>query len=201
MAVNAISIERKAFTVGEYEQMISAGVLSEDERLELIEGEILAMSPIGGLHIQVVNRLNRLLVLLLKDQAVVSIQNPVRLRNSEPQPDVAILRSTVNDRPAGVPRASDVVLVVEVADTSVDLDRTIKIPLFGREGIPEAWLVDLAQGSIEVYRGPGPSGYRNKQTLGASDFLTIEAIADTRLLVDDILGGLLPQPQQTQQNP
>jgi Uma2 family endonuclease len=190
MAVNAIPIERKAFTVGEYEQMISAGVLSEDDRLELIEGEILAMSPIGGLHIQVVNRLNRLLVLLLKDQAVVSIQNPVRLRHSEPQPDVAILRSTANDQPAGVPRASDVILVIEVADTSVALDRAVKIPLFGREGIPEAWLVDLAQGSIEVYRGPSPSGYRNKQTLGAGDILTIEAVADARLPLDDILGQL-----------
>jgi Uma2 family endonuclease len=182
--------ERKAFTVGEYEQMISAGVLSEDDRLELIEGEILAMSPIAGLHIQVVNRLNRLLVLLLKDQAVVSIQNPVRLRHSEPQPDVAILRSTANDQPAGVPRASDVILVIEVADTSVALDRAVKIPLFGREGIPEAWLVDLAQGSIEVYRGPSPSGYRNKQALGAGDILNIEAFADTRLPVDDILGQL-----------
>src|SRR5258708_35048160 len=119
MAVNGILIERKAFTVAEYEQLIAAGILNEDDRLELIEGEILVMSPVAGLHIQVVNRLNRLLVLLLKDQAVVSIQNPVRLRNSEPQPDVAVLRSTVNDRSASVPRASDVILVIEVADTSV----------------------------------------------------------------------------------
>src|SRR5258708_10659424 len=190
MAVNAIPVERKAFTVGEYEQMISAGVLSEDDRLELIEGEILAMSPIGGLHIQVVTRLTRLLVLLLKDQAVVSIQNPVRLRNSEPQSDVAVLRPSVNDEPTGVPRASDVILVIEVADTSVALDRAVKIPLYGREGIPEAWLVDLGQGAIEVYRGPSLSGYRNKQTLGAGDTLTIEGVADAHLRVDDVLGNL-----------
>jgi Uma2 family endonuclease len=190
MAVNAIPIERKAFTVGEYEQMISAGVLSEDDRLELIEGEILAMPPIGGLHIQVVNRLTRLLVLLLKDQAVVSIQNPVRLQNSEPQPDVAVLRPSVNDEPTGVPRASDVILVIEVADTSVALDRAVKIPLYGREGIPEAWLVDLGQGAIEVYRGPSLSGYRNKLTLGAGDTLTIEGVADAHLRVDDVLGNL-----------
>src|SRR5438270_525139 len=157
MAVNAIPVERKTFTVAEYEEMASAGVLNEDERLELIEGEILAMAPIGGLHIQMVNRLNRLLVLLLKDQAVVSIQNPVRLSNSEPQPDVAVLRALVESRPAGVPRASDVILLIEVADTSVALDRTIKVPLYGREGIPEAWLVDLTQGAIEVYRGPSLS--------------------------------------------
>ena len=122
------------------------------------------------------------------DQAVVSIQNPVRLRNSESQPDVAVLRSTIDDQPVGVPRASDVILVIEVADTSVALDRAVKIPLFGREGIPGAWLIDLAQSSIEVYRGPSPSGYRNKQTLGAGDILTIEAIADTHMPVDDILG-------------
>jgi len=190
MAVNAIPVERKAFTVDQYEQMISAGVLREDDRLELIEGEILEMSPIGGLHIQVVNRLTRLLVLLLKDQAVVSIQNPIRLGRSEPQPDVAVLRTDVNDRPAGVPRAEDVLLVIEVADTSAALDRTIKIPLYGREGVPEAWLVDLTLGSIEVYRGPNPSGYRNKQTLGPGEVLTIEAITDARLIVNDILGKL-----------
>jgi len=83
-----------------------------------------------------------------------------------------------------------VILVIEVADSSVALDRAIKIPLFGREGIPEAWLIDLAQGLIEVYRGPSPSGYRNKQTLGAGDILTIEAVADAHLPVDDILGQL-----------
>jgi Uma2 family endonuclease len=193
MAVNAIPVERKAFTVGEYEQLISAGVLGEDDRYELIEGDILTMSPIGGLHIQVVNRLNRLLVLLLKERAVVSIQNPIRLTNSEPQPDVAILQSNVNDRPARVPRAGDVLLVIEVADTSVALDRAVKIPLFGREGIPEAWLVDLAQGTIEVYRGPSPSGYRNKQTLGPGDILTIQTIVDARLTADEIIGQLPPE--------
>lgn len=100
MVVNLIQAERKLFTVDEYEQMVSAGVLGEDDGLELIEGDIVSMSPIGGQHIQVVNRLNRLLVLLLKDRAVVSIQNPVRLKNSEPQPDVAILRSELDEKPA-----------------------------------------------------------------------------------------------------
>jgi Uma2 family endonuclease len=190
MAINAIQVERKKFTVDQYELMISAGVLSEDDRLELIEGEILEILPIGGLHIQVVNRLTRLLVLLVKDQAVVSIQNPIRLGRSEPQPDVAVLRTDVNDRPAGVPQGGDVLLVIEVADTSVNLDRAIKIPLFGREGVPEAWLVDLTLGSIEVYRGPIPSGYRSKQTLGPGDVLTIEAIPHVRLTVDDIIGQL-----------
>ena len=190
MAVDAIPVARKTFTVGEYEKLISAGVLSEDDRFELIEGDILAISPIGGLHIQVVNRLNRLLVLLIRDQAVVSIQNPIRLKNSEPQPDVTILRSKVDIGPAGVPRASDVLLVIEVADTSAALDRVVKIPLFGREGIPEAWLVDLTQGVVEVYRGPNSSGYRNKETLGLGDTLTIEAMADARLAVDDVIGQL-----------
>src|SRR5713101_9037955 len=126
MAINPIQIERKLFTVSEYEQMIAAGVLNEDDRLELIEGDILAMSPISGLHIHVVNRLNRLFVQRLEERAVVSVQNPVRLTNSEPQPDLAILRPEVDERAAAVPGGDDVLLLIEVADTTARFDQTVK---------------------------------------------------------------------------
>jgi Uma2 family endonuclease len=188
VAVNSIQVERKLFTVLEYEQMIAAGVLNEDDRLELMEGDILAMSPIGGLHIHVVNRLTRLFVQQLKDRAVVSVQNPVRLSNSEPQPDLAILRPEVDERAAAVPAADDVLLLIEVSDTTAAYDQSVRVPLYGREGIRETWLVFLTEGVIEVYRGPGAGGYRKKETFGPHEVLAPEALPDVRLTVDDIIG-------------
>jgi len=158
MAVTSVQIERKLFTVDEYEQMIAAGVLKEDERLELIEGDILAMSPIGGLHIHVVNTLNRLFIQRLGNRGVVSVQNPVRMSNSEPQPDLTILRPEVNERTRAVPGTRDVLLLIEVSDTTAAYDRTVKVPLYAAEGIRETWLMDLAAGGVEVYRGPGNAG-------------------------------------------
>ena len=187
MAVNAIQIERKLFTVEEYEKMVAAGVLYEDDRLELIQGEILAMSPIGGLHIQVVNRLNRLLVGQLQDRAVVSVQNPIRLLNSEPQPDLAILRPETAKGPAAVPRSEDVLLVIEVADTTAGYDRAIKVPLYANNEIPEVWLIDVQERVIEVYRGPAPGRYKRSETLTGADKVAPQAMPDVQLSVDEIL--------------
>ncbi|MEP7359059.1 MAG: Uma2 family endonuclease [Anaerolineales bacterium] len=189
IAIASIQIERKLFTVDEYEQMIAAGVLHEDERLELIEGDILTMSPIGGLHVRVVNTLNRLFVQRLADQAVVSVQNPVRLANSEPQPDLAILRPEVNEDAPAVPSASDVYLLIEVSDTTATYDRTVKVPLYAREGIRETWLLDLSAGVIEVYRGAGSAGYKTKESFAAGDTVFLQALPDVRLTVDEILGS------------
>src|SRR5437773_210004 len=129
MAINSVQIEHKLFTVDEYEQMISAGVLGEDDRLELIEGEIIKMSPIGSVHIFIVNRLNKLLAARVGERAIVSVQNPIRLANSQPQPDLTLLVPAVELRPHRVPSAADVLLLIEVADTTARFDQIVKVPL------------------------------------------------------------------------
>ena len=187
MAANAIQVARKRFTVEEYEQMISAGVLGEDERLELIEGDILAISPIGSAHLALVNRLNHLFVQQAGTLAQVSVQNPIRLANSEPQPDLALLRSKPDYYAQALPEPADVLLLIEVADTTADYDRNVKVPLYGRNAIVESWLIDLAENLIEVYRNPATKGYRTKQTFGPGDQIDLVAIPDLTLAVAEII--------------
>ena len=187
MAFQAVQVQRQLFTVEQYEQMVRAGVFGEDDRLELIEGEVIQMSPIGGLHIQVVNRLTQVLVRRLEERAIVSVQNLIRLANSEPQPDPALLRPEIDDRKGAVPQAEDVLLVIEAGDSTASYDRAVKGPLYARSGIPETWLIDLAEGVVEVYREPAAAGYRRKQTYGAGEELTPEALPHLRLAVADII--------------
>lgn len=161
------------------------GIFGEDARVELIGGEIVEMSPIGGRHARCVNRITRLLIVALGERAEVSPQNPVELDDrSEPQPDLAVLRP----EPAAdtTPRAGDVFLVVEVADTSLAFDRDVKAPLYARAGIPTLWIVDLPDRRVEVHTDPSPTGYRHRERLGAGDRLVLAGLAD--LAVDDVLG-------------
>ena len=179
---------RTGFTVAEYEQMVRAGVFREDDRIEMIEGQIIAMSPIGSSHSGHVNRLNRLFGSRAGQQILVGVQNPIRLTRSEPQPDLALLKPRADDYATAHPTASEVLLVVEVADTSADFDRNVKIPLYGRSGVAEAWLIDLSAGVIEVYREPNPSGYGNKTTYVPGDSLAPIVLPDIVLTVAEILG-------------
>ncbi len=182
------TVARKLITVTEYDQMVRAGVFNEDDRLELIEGELITTSPIGSTHAGIVNRLTRALSAQVGAQAVVAVQNPIRLAQSEPQPDLALLRPRADDYTRSHPEPNDILLVIEVADASVDYDRTVKVPLYGRSGIPEVWLIDLLEGVIEVYRTPASIGYRAKQTYAAGDSLTPEALPGLTLTVAEILG-------------
>ncbi|XSG84354.1 MAG: Uma2 family endonuclease, partial [Methylohalobius sp. ZOD2] len=165
MTANAAAFPRRhRISVEEYRRMGEAGIFSEDDRVELIEGEIFDMTPIGHQHAGLVNRLNRLLVMAAGGRAVVSVQNPLRLsEQSEPQPDLALLKPRADDYQGAAATATDVLLVVEVADTSRDYDRTVKIPLYAQHDIPEAWLIDLPGKVVEVYRDPSPDGYRDAQ--------------------------------------
>src|ERR671938_544657 len=140
----SVQVAKRCFSVDEYYRMGEAGILTEDDRVELIEGEIIEMSPIGSRHAACVNRLNTLLGRHLRQTAIVSVQNPIRLdAYSEPEPDVALLRPRADYYESGHPTPADALLIVEVADTSADYDRIIKLPLYAKAGIPEAWLVDL----------------------------------------------------------
>ncbi len=185
----SVQVQRRLFTVEEYHRMAEAGILSEDDRIELIEGELIAMSPIGSRHAACVKRLVRLLDRAVGERAIVSAQDPIRLgRHSEPQPDVALLRHRPDFYASAHPGPEDVLLIVEVAETSADYDRTVKIPLYARHGIPEAWLVDLTEEHIEIYRQPSPQGYRETRTARRGETLHPIALPGLTIAVEDILG-------------
>jgi hypothetical protein len=159
----AVEVERtlRRFTIKEYEQMVETRVLAQDERVELIDGEIVEMSPIGDLHAAFLTNLTHLLVTAVRDQARVQVQGPVRIPpRSIPQPDVALLRPRSYKRKGGT--TDDVLLVIEVADTSLRYDRTVKMRLYARAGIPEYWIVDTNTEALEIYRSPSGERYADQ---------------------------------------
>jgi Uma2 family endonuclease len=152
---------RHRLDVGAYYKMAEVGILSQEERVELIDGEIFDMVPIGVGHAGKTNRFNRLFARAAADGlALVSVQTPLRLDSyNEPQPDVMLLRPRADDYQGRHPNAADVLLLVEVSETSLAYDRRTKLPLYARFGVPEVWIVDLKGAAIEVYREPAGDGY------------------------------------------
>ena len=160
------------FAVDEFARMGEAGIFTADDRVELIDGTVLEMTPIGPPHAGIVGRLTELFVTRLAGRAYVSVQNPIRLdRHTEPQPDLVVARRRRSGYTDRHPGADDVFLVVEVADSSLRHDREQKAPRYGRAGIPETWLVDLAAGTVTVYSDPGPDGYARAQVRRRGDGL------------------------------
>jgi Uma2 family endonuclease len=152
--------------VADYDRMGEVGLFSPSERVELIEGEIVDMAPIGCEHAGTVNYLTGLLGAALAGRAIVATQNPVVLGlHSEPQPDIALLCPRADFYRGSHPRPEDVLLVVEVADTTLRYDREIKVPLYARHGIPEVWIVDLQGRALNVFREPATEGYRQVQLI------------------------------------
>ena len=184
----AVQLTRRRFTTAEYEQMGESGILGEDDRVELIDGEVLEMSPIGARHVACVLRLERVLGERFRDVAFVSSQNPVALPPyDEPQPDVALLAPRANFYASGLPGATDVLLLVEVADRSARYDRDVKLRRYAQAGIGEVWLVDLEHDRLLAYRDPAADGYQVVQTFRRGDTLTPLGFPDRRVAVDDIL--------------
>lgn len=182
-------IVRWKLDVHEYHRMGEAGILTDDDRVELIEGELVQMSPIVSGHSGTVNALTRLLVLAAGNRAMVSVQNPVRLDvHNEPQPDFALLRPRADEYRSELPAPSDVLLLIEVADSSLRFDRLVKLPLYARRRIPEVWIVDLPAGAVEVCRGPTPEGYALVVREGRGASVEPESLRGLRLRVDAILG-------------
>jgi Uma2 family endonuclease len=177
------------FTLDAYHRLGELGVLDEDDRVELLDGQIVEMTPIGGAHAACVFRLNALLSGRTGSDAGVSVQNPVVLAERwEPQPDLAVVRRAGGFSGAWLPGPQDVLLVIEVADTSLERDRDIKIPRYAAAGIPEAWLVDLGADAITVYRGPSANGYRDVITVTGGGTLRPLRLPDITIAVADILG-------------
>jgi Uma2 family endonuclease len=182
-------VGRRLFDVHEYYRMAEAGILHEDERVELIEGEIIEMSPIGGKHAACVKRLILLLIERLGRAAVVGAQDPVRLTDlTEPQPDVAVLRPREDFYAEGHPAPEDVLLLIEVSDTTLEYDRSVKVPLYARAGISEVWIVDLTGRKIEVYSRPADGAYRDIRSVEPGSSISPQALPDLVVNVDDVLG-------------
>ncbi len=184
----SVQYQRRYFNVTEYYRMAEAGVLTENDHVELIEGEIIEMSPIGSRHAACVRRLGSLLTRLLTQIVIVSIQNPIRLNEySEPEPDIALLKPKDDFYAQAHPTPKDIFLLIEVADTSVEYDRSIKMPLYAEAGVAEAWLVNLPKGIIEVYTEPLNGSYQKCQIVKRVERLTSQTISSLALDVDDIL--------------
>ena len=177
---------RHRFTKDDYHRMGKAGILGEDDRVELIDGEIIDMPPIGDDHVGGVNQLNWLLNRRLGDDYIVSVQNPVRLPgDNEPQPDIVVTRR--QGRKGGVPAAADVLMLIEVSDTTLAYDRRVKLPLYAAAGIPEVWIVDLESKRVLVYRSPEGRRYQHIATVERGAALAPAALPDLILPADAVL--------------
>jgi Uma2 family endonuclease len=185
-------IERRArtrFTVDQYEEMGRAGIFRAHDRVELIDGEVIDMTPIGGRHAECVNLLARLLIVAARETSIVSIQNPIRLgEHSEPQPDFALIEPGRGYHTGSTPTSNQVLLVIEVSDTTLHYDRDVKIPLYARAGVPEVWLVDLQTSSMSVWQDPHDGEYRVVRMLRSGDDLTPALLPDVTLKVADLMG-------------
>lgn len=184
----SIQAEKRYFKVGEYNRMGEAGVFSEDDRVELVEGEIVEMTPIGRRHASCVGRLTE--IFGQYSESIVWVQNPVQLDVfTEVQPDVALLKRREDFYSRSHPTPEDVLLAVEVTDTSAAYDRTVKLPLYARAGVPEVWLVDLNDGVVEVYARPETGEYRESCRHSRGESLTASAVPDfSPVAVENVLG-------------
>ncbi|HCQ21700.1 MAG: Uma2 family endonuclease [Aphanizomenon sp.] len=174
-----LQLVRHQFTVKQFHQIAESGILSENERVELIRGEMIDMSPIGTRHSGCVLFLSNLLILLLGGRALINVQNPVELdETSEPKPDIALLKPRPDFYRNSHPQPEDIFLLIEVTDTIVKYDREVKIPLYAEANIPEIWLLDVNQEVVEVYQNPLQGVYQNAEKLVKNQVLSILAFPD-----------------------
>lgn len=184
----AVEVTKRLFDVDEYHRMAQAGILSEDDRVELVDGEIVAMRPIGPRHNAAVNRANRMLVSAVGEAAIVQVQGSVRLhRFAEPQPDLVLLRPRADFYAPALPGPSDILLVIEIADASVEYDREVKARLYAQAGVPEYWLVNLDDRSVVCHTDPQGDAYRTTRRAGASDTIAPAALPDVAIPVTHLL--------------
>jgi Uma2 family endonuclease len=184
MAVSVTPVRRR-FSIDEYEKMVATGILAEDDRVELIEGEIVEMSPIGDPHAAVVTNLTHLLVSRIGERARVRVQGPVRVPpRSKPQPDLALLRLRSYMREGAT--TADVPLVIEVSDTSLQYDLTVKLRLYARAGIPEYWIVDVNTETVEVCRSPSGERYADRRMIARGESVAPLAFPDAAIPIDAI---------------
>ncbi len=181
------TVHRRKLSSDEFHRMAAAGILGEDDRVELIDGEMIEMAPIGTRHLAKVNRLSRMLSLAVGQNAIVSTQNPIALpAQNEPQPDIALLRPRSDDYEGSMPRAADVLLIIEVADATLAYDRDVKIPIYARHGIAEVWLFDIQSGSLSVYRDPGPRGFQRVLTTKRDETVSPHLVPNIKIDLTEV---------------
>ena len=194
MPAPSVDLPRHRFTVEDYHRMAEVGLLGEDDRVELLEGEVVEMTPIGPEHAGTVDRLNQRLIQALAGRAIVRVQSPIRLDDrSEPEPDLALLRPVEDFYTSRVPEPADVLAVIEVADTSYERERYVKQALYARAGIPELWIVDIRGTTPALERHVEPR--RAEETYGRRETLAVDAtiaplsLPEVTLRVGDLLGA------------
>jgi Uma2 family endonuclease len=187
MAAVEVAQARRRFTREEYHRMAEVGILKPTDRVELIRGEIVQMSPIGRRHAAFVNNLTELLVTRLAGRAIVSVQNPVVLSDdTEPQPDFAVLRRRLPPYKDAEPAAEDVLLLIEVAESSLAYDRSTKLRLYAEAGVVEYWLVNTVAERVEIYRAPGSGGYGETHRVTGLATLALQAFPDVSLTLAEL---------------
>lgn len=181
---------RRLFTVDEYERMGRTGVLGPDERTELIEGEIIRVTPMGSRHAATITRLNRVFCRIAESKKlVVASQSPAVLGSfNEPQPDLLILKWRKDDYFGALPKVEDVLLIVEVSDSTLPMDSNVKLPMYARQGVKEVWLFDLKKNRVEVHRKPTKTGYSDVQTYTKTATLELSQCKGVSVSLREILG-------------
>lgn len=189
MQLNEAQLERYPITTDLYHQMIEKGILTEDDKIELLEGDLIKMSAVGPRHAACVERLSDYLRDELGKAVSLRHQNPVELSNySEPEPDIAIIKRRKDYYIQAHPQPHDVLLLVEVADSTLKKDRGIKLAAYAKAGIIEYWIVNLADDLIEVYTNPSGNTYQNVRLVRHDETLALQALPAITLLSDEVLG-------------
>ena len=184
----SVQVVKRSFTVAEYRRMVGAGILSEDDRVELIDGEVVAMTPIGARHAACVDSVNLAMVTGVGDKAIVRIQSPVRLNlYTEPEPDVVLLRPRADFYASRHPGPEDILLIVEIADSSIDYDQDVKARIYAECGVPEYWLADLNANVVSCYSGPHERTYRSRQQYRRGQTITPQMVPRCPVAVDALL--------------
>lgn len=184
----AAPIVRHKLTVTDYHRMAEVGILTPDARVELIEGEIIDMTPIGSKHGSVVDRLARLLDRAVGEQAIVRTQGSIRLnRYSEPQPDIALLRYRSDFYADSLPAAGDIVLVVEVAESTLNYDKDVKATLYAKAGIPEYWLIDIEQSQILTHQRPSGGVYGEIRSIAHPGVMPVRELEKVSIDLSDLV--------------
>jgi Uma2 family endonuclease len=180
---------RHRITADEYHRMAEVGLLAPDARVELIDGEIIDMAPIGRAHCSIVDQLTRLFIRAVGDDAIVRVQGSVRLgQMSEPQPDLLLLRARADFYRDRFATEADILLVIEVSDTTLRYDRDIKIPLYARYGVPQAWIVDIAHDRLTVFAEPDGHEYRQQSVIERAGLTSVAALPDVSVDLSTVFG-------------
>jgi Uma2 family endonuclease len=182
-----LTVTRHRFTVNQYRRMAEAGILTEDDRVELLDGEIVEMTPVGRRHAACVSALLRIFFSGVGDRGEVWAQSSIALSLfSEPEPDVAVLRAHAVSYRDADPEPDDVLLVIEVAETSLGRDREVKVPLYARAGVPEVWIADVERRVLWVYEDLRAGSYTSTREVGSHGVVSPAAFPDLRVAVDEI---------------